>query len=87
MPIPSNSSLTVEQLQELNRLRLMAKVANASEKAKEIEEAWRKIQQDKNDAEFKLGLVSISCTDEAKTDYAYKKGIAEGIQWVLNRFS
>jgi len=52
-------------------------------KAKEIEIEWQRIQQDEHDAYFKFQIFR----GNEQAEHAYKKGIAEGIKWCLNRFS
>lgn len=65
-----------------NRLELLAKFANLSGKAKEIEEEWQKIQQDEHDEHFALQVLR----GNNEGVYLYKKGIADGIKWCVKHF-
>jgi len=68
---------------DLERLKMLSKFAALVGKAKEIEQEWQKIQQDEHDSFFAFQVMRGS----NEREYAYKKGIADGIKWVINRFS
>lgn len=72
----------IEVLHGWNRLKLLSKFALVASKGREIELEWQRIQQDEHDATF--ALRSGKSND---VDVAYKKGIADGIKWCVNRFS
>lgn len=72
-----------ERKHEWDRLILMTKFINISERAKEIETEWQKIQQDEHDAFFNFQVFR----GENAKEYAYKKGVSDGIKWLIDRFS
>lgn len=74
----------LEERHEWDRLRLLARFAGAAGKAREIEQEWQRIQQDENDALFAFQTLDKGNSKEV---FLYKKGIADGIKWVINRFS
>ena len=89
LPPKENVPLAVKNnelklLHELNRLKMAEKFKTLSERASEIEEEWRRIQQDEHDA---LEAFQTTLKEDNKQDYYYKKGITEGIKWCINRFS
>lgn len=71
-------------LLEWNRLKLLAKFVQLADKGKEIELEWQKIQQDEHDFQFAF---QTSPNEESQSKYLFKKGIAEGVKWCVNRFS
>lgn len=73
-----------ENIHEWNRLKLLAKFVSMSEKAREVELEWQRIQQDEHD--FYLAFQTTP-DENSKINYIFKKGIAEGIKWCVNRFS
>ena len=66
-----------------NRMKMLTQFVSLAGKAREIELEWQKIQQAENDAFFAFQ----SFKDKAESEYIYKKGIADGIKWCVNRFS
>lgn len=68
---------------QLRRLKALWKFANLGTKAREIEVEWQKIQQDEHDAFFCFQVFK----GNTQADYAYKKGVADGIKWCVERFS
>lgn len=68
---------------ELERLRLLIKFSKLLGKEKEIELEWQRIQQDEHD--FKYAF-QASVGEETQAKYLYKKGIADGVKWCINRF-
>lgn len=74
----------LEEQHQWDRLKLLARFAGAAGKAREIEQEWQRIQQDENDAHFAFQTLNKGNPEQI---YLYKKGIADGIKWVLNRFS
>ena len=68
---------------QLKRIKMLWRFASLLPKAREIELEWQKIQQDDNDETFAFNMLR----GQNESLHYYKKGIAEGIQWCLNRFS
>jgi hypothetical protein len=68
---------------EWNRLKLLSKFVNLVGKARDIEKEWQRIQQDEHDEHFAFQV--LRGNNEAS--YLYKKGIADGIKWCVDRFS
>ena len=68
---------------DLDRLKVLSKFAQLTGKAKEIETEWQKIQQDEHDAHFSYQVFR----GRNEVEYAYKKGIVDGIKWCVDRFS
>lgn len=75
----------IQERHEWSRLNLLSKFVNASEKARDIEVEWQRIQQDENDSFF--AFQSLRGRSDSESVYLYKKGIGDGIRWVLERFS
>lgn len=73
-----------EQLNEWHRLQLLSKFVQLAGKAKEIEQEWQRIQQDEHDFLFAF---QVSNGEDSQAKYMYKKGIADGVKWCVNRFS
>lgn len=73
-----------EDIQEWNRLKLLSKFVHLSGKAKEIELEWQRIQQDEHDFQFAF---QTTPNEETQSKYIYKKGIADGIKWCIDRFN
>lgn len=73
-----------EDLMEWNRLKILSQFVALAPKAKEIEAEWQKIQQDEHDFRFAF---ETAPNPETEAHYVFKKGIAEGIKWCVNRFS
>jgi len=73
----------LEERNEWNRLKLLSQFVGAAGKAREIELEWQQIQQDENDSYFAFQTLK----GNPENVYLYKKGIADGIKWVINRFS
>lgn len=73
-----------EDVRDWERLKLLSKFVHLSGKSKDIEDEWRRIQQDEHDFEFAF---KTSPTEESQSKYLYKKGIADGIKWCVNLFS
>ena len=71
------------QKHEWDRLKMLARFCQLEGQAKAIEDEWRQIQQDENDAFFAWQSIRKS---DAELLYLYKKGIADGIKWCVNRF-
>ena len=69
---------------EENRVLLAAKIMKVSEKARELELEWQKIQQEEHDAFFAFQAIGGKSQESL---YVYKKGIADGIKWCINHFS
>lgn len=65
-----------------NRMKLLSKFAILAAKGREIELEWQRIQQDEHDATF-----AFKSGRSNEVDEAYKRGIAEGVKWCVNRFS
>lgn len=74
--------LPVEQMHEWNRLKKLAKFTQMVGKAEQIEKEWQRIEQDENDELFSFQV--LRGRDEVK--YMYKKGIADGVRWCVERF-
>ena len=72
----------IEPNHDIARLQMLSKFAALVGKAKQIEEEWQKIQQDEHDAFFAFQVMKGTNDKE----YAYKKGIADGIKWCVNHF-
>lgn len=68
---------------EWNRLKILSKFVNLSGKAREIELEWQRIQQDEHDEAFAHQILH----GQNELAYIYKKGISEGVQWCVKRFS
>lgn len=73
-----------QDLMEWNRLKLLAKFVQLADKGQEIEQEWQRIQQNEHDFEFAFHSTP---SEETQGQYLFKKGIAEGIKWCVNRFS
>ena len=73
----------VQEVQQWNRLKLLSKFVDLSDKAEEIEKEWQRIQQDEHDYKFAF---ETSPQEETQAKYLYKKGIADGVKWCLKRF-
>lgn len=73
-----------QDLLEWNRLKLLAKFVQLADKGKEIELEWQRIQQDEHDYKFAF---DASPNDDTQGRFLFKKGIAEGVKWCVNRFS
>lgn len=67
----------------MTRIKLLWRFVKLYPKAKEIELAWQKIQQDKHDFDFKNQVGRGT----AEAELAYKRGIVDGIKWIINTFS
>jgi hypothetical protein len=65
-----------------NRMKLLSKFALLASKSREIELEWQRIQQDEHDATF-----AFRSGRSNEVDASYKKGIADGVKWCVNRFS
>lgn len=65
-------------------MRMFFQFLCMTEQAKEIEQEWQRIQQDEHDFFFAF---QVTRNDDAKAEYMYKKGIADGIKWAISRFS
>lgn len=68
---------------EEGRIKMLGKFVALAGKGREIELAWQKIQQDEHDAFFAFQIFQ----GRNEVDYAYKKGIADGVKWCVERFS
>lgn len=67
-----------------HRLRLLWKLIQVSDRAREIELEWQRIQQDEHDFKFAF---ETHMNEETQGNYLYKKGLADGIKWSISRFS
>lgn len=65
------------------RLKQLSKFVELTGKAREIELEWQKIQQDEHDTFFAFQVMK----GHGETEYAYKKGISDGVKWCVERFS
>lgn len=83
-PKPVISKAELELRNELNRLKMVEKFQKLAGKAEEIELEWQRIQQNEHDA---LYAFQSTLEEANKQDYWYKKGIAEGIKWCVERFT
>ena len=83
-PVATIDKTALEEKHEWERLKLLARFAGAAGKAREIELEWQQIQQDENDANFAFQTLNKGNPEGV---FLYKKGIADGIKWVINRFS
>lgn len=77
------TALPKELDHEVSRLRLLAQFSTVGGKALEIEKEWQRIQQDEHDSFFEFQVTR----GNNEKEYAYKKGIADGIKWCVKRFS
>ena len=84
-PVSEETKAALAERHEWARLNLLSRFVNASGKAREIEAEWQKIQQDENDSFF--AFQSLRGRSDSELVYLYKKGIGDGIRWVLERFS
>lgn len=73
----------LERKNEWNRLKMLAKFCQLEGKAKEIEDEWRKIQQDEHDFAYAF---QVRNDGNPETMYLYKKGIADGVKWCVKHF-
>lgn len=65
------------------RPTLVSQLSQMSGKGAEIEKEWQKIQQGEYDAKFAFDV--LRGNDDY--NYAYKKGLADGVRWCIARFS
>lgn len=82
-PLKPVSDGKVQEVQQWNRLKLLSKFVDLSDKAEEIEKEWQRIQQDEHDFKF---VFETSPQEDTQAKYLYKKGIADGVKWCLKRF-
>ena len=85
---PKQNGATVhpvkQDLIEWNRLKLLTKFVALADKGKEIEQEWQRIQQDEHDFQFAF---QSNPNEQTQANYVFKKGIAIGVKWCVERFS
>lgn len=80
--VPKEPNADLEAIRGWNRMKLLEKFSLLDAKSKEIEAEWQKIQQDEHNATF-----AFQSGRSNEVDASYKKGVADGVKWCLNRFS
>lgn len=68
----------------LNRWKILYRFVCLMGKAREIELEWQRIQQDEHDFNYAF---QTGMNEDKQARYLYKKGIADGIKWCVDRFS
>lgn len=68
----------------IERYWLFWKFLKLASQAKVIEKEWQRIQQDEHDFFFKF---QVTRNGEVKEEFLYKKGVADGVKWCVERFS
>lgn len=69
---------------QFERIKSLWTFCKLASQAKEISEEWKRIQQDEHDFNFAF---QSHPTEDTQSRYLYRKGIADGIKWCINRFS
>lgn len=67
----------------LTRAKLILKFAKMLGESEQIEKEWQRIQQAEHDF---LYAFQTSLNDEDKSNFLYKKGVADGIKWCIKNF-
>ncbi len=68
----------------ISRLKLLHKFIRMSDKARQIELEWQRIQQDEHDFKYAFQVLP---SEDSQARYLYKKGVADGVKWCLKLFS